>query len=189
MAQPAYLKAYKEYVWGPLDTTDLDAVATEFYATSDRATVILQASALESILQQEIKQRFAQPVSGDLIDRVFEGNGPLATFSNKILMGEALGLFGPLFRHDLNLVRELRNGFAHARHAMTLETPVVAEMCKNLQVPDSKYRQPPFPYLNLFPNPTIAQDERHPRTRFTTACVSMSLWFVRARTDFRKENP
>ena len=109
-----------------------------------------------------------KPLSNDLRDRIFEGNGPLSSFSHKILTGYALGLFGNVFRHDLDLIRELRNGFAHARHPMTLTTPQVAEVCKYLRVPDDeKLRIAPGAYYRLYPELAGSTDQSHPRTRFT----------------------
>jgi hypothetical protein len=115
MPTPAYLRAFKAYLASSPGFFDLPAMELEFYGNiSDRAAVILQASSVENILQSVIETKMRKPLSNDLRDRIFEGNGPLSSFSHKILTGYALGLFGNVFRHDLDLIRELRNGFAHA---------------------------------------------------------------------------
>jgi hypothetical protein len=118
-----------------------------------------------------------RPLSRELSERLFEGNGPLASFSNKILMAHGLSLYGEKFRHDIDLIRELRNGFAHCRHAMTLQTPEVAQVCDNLLLPDDEdFRRAPLSYVNLHPDPRAVADPVHPRTRFTTACHTASVW-------------
>jgi hypothetical protein len=176
MPTPAYLRAFKAYLASSPGFFDLPAMELEFYGNiSDRAAVILQASSVENILQSVIETKMRKPLSNDLRDRIFEGNGPLSSFSHKILTGYALGLFGNVFRHDLDLIRELRNGFAHARHPMTSTTPEVAEVCKYLRVPDDeKLRIAPGAYYRLYPELTVSTDQSHPRTRFTIACHTIS---------------
>jgi hypothetical protein len=119
-----------------------------------------------------------QPLSNDLRDRIFDGNGSLSSFSDKILVGFALEMYGPTFRHDLDIIRELRNGFAHVRLPLTLTAPEVAGMCAHLQLPDHKeLRWLPQAYSEKY-DLEIAADDKHPRTRFTRACHTISLCFI-----------
>jgi hypothetical protein len=186
MATPAYLRAFREFIDRPPQFNDLIAIEIEFYASSDRAAVILQASNVENILQGVIEKKLRQPLGNDLRDRIFDGNGPLASFSHKIMMGYALGLFANMFRHDLDLIRELRNGFAHVRHPMTFTTPEVAEVCKHLQLPDAeKLRRGPKAYYDRYPDSTVATDISHPRTRFTLACHTLAVHFLQLEEDIK----
>jgi hypothetical protein len=182
MATPAYLKAFRDFLVSSPGFGDLPAMEVEFYAGSDRPAVILQASNVENILQSVVEKKMRQPLTVDLRERLFDHNGPLATFSNKILVGYALGLFGSIFRHDLDLIRELRNGFAHARHPMTLSTPQVAQVCKFLKLPDDKKLRATGPqaYYDRFPDLAVAADQSHPRTRFTVACHTISVRLLEA---------
>lgn len=176
MATPAYLKAFKAFLRSRAEFSDLPAMETEFYAGSDRAAVILQASNVENILQGIIEKKMRHPLSNDIRDRLFEGNGPLSTFANKIMVGYVLELFGPLFRHDLDLIRELRNGFAHVRRPMTLTTPEIAEVCKHLKLPDEQsLRVGPQAYYQRYPDLAVVSDQSHPRTRFTITCHTISV--------------
>jgi DNA-binding MltR family transcriptional regulator len=50
---------------------------------------------------------------------------PLSSFSAKIRMGFALRLYGERTFHDLELLRELRNLFAHGKLAIDFNTPGV----------------------------------------------------------------
>jgi DNA-binding MltR family transcriptional regulator len=49
-----------------------------------------------------------------MISNVFEGKGPLATFSAKIEVCAGLGNISPDVRHDLKVVNTIRNEFAHS---------------------------------------------------------------------------
>lgn len=182
MATPAYLKAFRDFLRMRIDPASdpsgVLAIQQEFYGGSDRGTAILQASALETILEDALS-RVMRPLSSDDKGRIFDGQGPLSTFSAKILLGYVLGVYGPKFRHDLDLIRELRNGFAHVRHALTFDIPQISAVCEHLQIPDDEeFRRPPLSYANLHPNPLVSADVNHPRTRFTTACHTISTWLM-----------
>ena len=178
MAAPTYLKDFRAYLDAEPTFSDLPAMEAEFYAGTDRPAVILQASNVENILQSLIVKSLRQPLPSDLRDRLFEGSGPMSSFSSKVLVGHALGLFGPVFRHDLDLIRELRNGFAHVRHPLQLTTPVIAGVCAHLQLPDHEMRRVPSAYGNLYPDIEVVADDNHPRTRFTVACHTISLFMI-----------
>ncbi len=174
MTTPGYLKTFKGFIDTPPDFSHLIAMEQEFYLGSDRAAVILQASNVENILESLLQTKMRRPLSNDLRDRMFDGNGPLSTFSHKIMLGYAINLYGPVFRHDLDLIRELRNGFAHVRLPMTWTSPEVAGMCQHLQLPDSKLRWFPTAYSEKF-DLEIVTDDANPRTRFTRTCHTIPL--------------
>jgi DNA-binding MltR family transcriptional regulator len=56
---------------------------------------------------------------------LFGSMKPLSSFSAKIRMGFALRLYGERTFHDLELLRELRNLFAHGKLAIDFDTPEV----------------------------------------------------------------
>ena len=90
-------------------------------------------------------------------------------------MAFALKLFGEVTKHDLKIIRELRNGFAHNRHPLTFATPEVADMCKHLKLPDTKHKAIPEAYARLAKDKDAAMDNNNPKTRFVAACFTISL--------------
>jgi hypothetical protein len=175
MATPSGRKAFRQLLNSSPGIDDLPAMEQEFYlASSARAAVLLQASLVEDTLRRMIQAKFMAGASADVVIRVFEANGPLSTFSNKIIMGHALGLYGNIFRHDLDIIRELRNGFAHTRRPLEFETKEVTDMCNYLRLPDSKMSQQPPIYSERYPI-TVATDNNHPRTRFTAVCYTITV--------------
>jgi len=106
MTDPAYVKAFKEYTRGDPTKDDLPAMAKEFYGKSTRAVVILQATMVEGILANAIESVLHSDLSKT---KLFDFEGPLGTFSAKIAIAYALGIFGPKTKHDLDLIRRLRN--------------------------------------------------------------------------------
>jgi DNA-binding MltR family transcriptional regulator len=53
-------------------------------------------------------------------------NGPLGSFYSRIAMGYALGIHDNNMRNDLNIVRNIRNAFAHSRKSIQFDHPAVA---------------------------------------------------------------
>ena len=135
----------------------------EFYGESDRACVILQASWTELMVERAVRSRLRGTRSGELFGR----NGPLSNFSNKISMAYSMGIFAEKTRHDLTLIRELRNGFAHCQLPLRFKMPIVKTMCDNMQLPDlDEHRAIP----NILDRPIEGDgqwhDRDHPRERY-----------------------
>jgi DNA-binding MltR family transcriptional regulator len=181
MATPTYLKNFKAFLASSPGFFNDPEMLKEFYAGSDRAAVILQASLVEGILEAILTTKMRPDLPKDLKDRLFDGSGPLSSFAAKINVAYALELFGPVFLHDLNLIRELRNGFAHAQYPMTLSTLEIAEVCKHLRlVDDQKLSIIPLSYYENSPGRAVANDKTHPRTRFTVTCHTIAISLLQA---------
>lgn len=93
-----------------------------FRSESDRACAVLARSLLENQLRDLLSATLSEATPK--ADReLFEGTGPLATFSARIRIAERLGLITKDESHDLNLVRKVANEFAHGLdHEMSFET-------------------------------------------------------------------
>jgi hypothetical protein len=93
----------------------LVALGTE----GERSGVVLGAErvnvALEALLMAFLRPSLTKT------DALFSSDGALATFSRKIELAHRLGLIDSRFRQALDLVRRLRNDFAHATKVETLE--------------------------------------------------------------------
>jgi len=96
-----------------------EAFVAEFKGESDRATVILTAARLDTMLFSILHKHFL-PCSGSH-DDLFENQGPAATFANRIALVHRLGLINDEFARNLHLVRRLRNDVAHETSACSLE--------------------------------------------------------------------
>ena len=81
-------------------------------ATDREIALVLQAW-LEAGLEKELKRRMPN-LGQDMQSELFGGLGPLASFRAKIVIGFGLGVYGPITLSDLNLIKEIRNAFAHS---------------------------------------------------------------------------
>lgn len=92
----------------------------EFKKETDRGAVILAASLFDIQLETLLKDFLIPDHGSD--DELFESTtAPLSSFSAKILMAYRLGLITKRFARDLNLIRKIRNEFAHNIHGCSFE--------------------------------------------------------------------
>jgi len=92
---------------------------------SDRGCAIFSAAILEDGLEQLLRAvcRTDDPVAGKIVDSLFQTYAPFSTFSAKIQVTYALGLIPKDLKEILDLIRKLRNDFAHGKGSVTFQTP------------------------------------------------------------------
>lgn len=119
------------------------SVLEAFKSESDRGAVLVASSYLEAKIGKALREKF---VAGAGMDRLFNGaNAPFGTFSARIAGAHALGLIDDEGFQHLELIRKIRNYFAHELHA-NFDHVVVADRCKALEPkdPDSLAAQKSF---------------------------------------------
>lgn len=105
----------------------------ELEQQTDRGAAIIGSAFLEARLEEAIRSRLVG--TGEPVDALFQGDAPLATFRAKIDMGFAVGLYAQKIHRDLNLIRKIRNKFAHQFGAIAFSTPDIASQCSELWLP------------------------------------------------------
>lgn len=111
----------------------------EIQDSPDRAAAIVAAAILESTLEEGIVNRLL-PMSNSHRATLFGGEASFATFSAKINLGLSLGLYGNKTRSDLNLIRKIRNEFAHYANR-SFAHPEISKHCALI----TEYRTEPEP--------------------------------------------
>ena len=99
---------------------------------SDRAAAIIAAAYLEDSLRYLLTCKCVQLTKSEF-NNLFD-RGPLSSFDSMTKIGYAFGFYGSLFRDDLGIIREIRNGFAHAMVPLSFETPEVVIKVETLKV-------------------------------------------------------
>ena len=98
---------------------------------TDRGCALFAASYLDQALSDLL---FLNLVENKHIDKdLFEGTSPLATFSSRITMAFYIGKLSPQMRRELNLIRKIRNEFAHSAENISFESDAIANRCRELQ--------------------------------------------------------
>ncbi len=111
---------------------DIAKVFEEIQGDSDRAAAITAAAYFEGILTLSLTARFV-PLNSDQKDDLFhDREGALNTLYTKSLIGYAIGLYGRKTLNDLNLIRQVRNRFAHYPGISKFTHPEIGERCEKL---------------------------------------------------------
>jgi hypothetical protein len=85
---------------------------------SDRAVAVLAPAYADALLEDLLR---AFLVAGKSADTLLAVDGALGTFSSRIEVAHALGLIRDATHHDLELLRRIRNDFAHRVDLHSLE--------------------------------------------------------------------
>ena len=102
---------------------------------SDRAVALIAGGFLEDQIAITIEHFFVD-ISEPDVGKLFHGLGPLAGFYGKIIMGFALGIFGPKTREDLETISHIRNEFAHNSDAIDFDSEQIKTLCRKLHFPE-----------------------------------------------------
>jgi len=137
-----YVEAIKEIIMNHPNTelakSELEKIEefqdfrTSLTSETDRGSVLMAAAFIEDKLLQMLKDFMVKNKS--IQKKIFEGNGALATFSSKIQMAYLLGLIPKNIFDDLNILKRLRNDFAHNAKPISFKTDYVKDRCNALQV-------------------------------------------------------
>jgi hypothetical protein len=107
----------------------------------------------------------------DKNEELFGMNGPMGTFDLKVKMANALKIFGPETDANLNLIRVIRNAFAHATIPITFKTSAIIAICECLVVP---FILPPKSIKVVDGKIVDPEEPIEARQRFTTVCENTS---------------
>jgi len=91
----------------------------ELSCESDRAAAILSAAWIDHLLEKRLTLLFCK---GNRKERtkLFEAGGAFATLASKIDAAFCIGWLDPDVHHDLQVIREIRNEFAHQIHGLSM---------------------------------------------------------------------
>jgi hypothetical protein len=175
---PDYVRAFKEYTKSTPTADDIGPMEEEFYGQNDRACGILFGGWIDLALVSAIKSTLRPDLTRILEDSLFDFEGPIRTFSSRINLAYALSIFGEKTKHDLDLIRLIRNQFAHCRLPLHFEIPEVKAVCDHLQIPDTGQATHPFMFASFVRSHELMKtaeynDPKHPKTRFLTCCHSI----------------
>lgn len=110
----------------------------ELGTESDRGVTILASVWIENLLERKLRSLFKEGSSAAR-RKLFELNGPFSSFSSKILAAYSLGWINSDTFHDINLIRKIRNQFAHDLHGLDLESAKIRKLIDEFRVPARHY--------------------------------------------------
>ncbi len=104
---------------------DLKGLAKALLKESDRGCVIFGAAFLDDCLEQLLRTYFRSEDDSArrIVDGLFRSYAPLATFSSRIQLVFAMHILPRTQHHQLELIRRLRNDFAHQHGPIDFDDP------------------------------------------------------------------
>jgi hypothetical protein len=141
-----------------LSSSSFRQAAATFTKESDRGTALIAIAwvddALETCLRAffrdqnpQLRQvrkrvnhekaiRFENGGSGDrhrrIVDALLQPDGPLGSFASRIKLAYLLGIITVSLYSDLEIMRKIRNSFAHGRQTVRFSDQSIRDRCKSL---------------------------------------------------------
>lgn len=112
-------------------------MVAEITEQSDRGAAIVAFAFLDDVLTEVIQSRLHnyKHKGEDVSKFMFQGAGPLATFSARRRLALMLGIIGPKTYDDLARLAHVRNEFAHGRLRRTFKSQRIRGLCEALTTP------------------------------------------------------
>jgi hypothetical protein len=134
----------------------------------DRSFCLLLTAMVENELDRAIDHWIGEQTS-ELRKSLYEQDGLLGNLSRKITMAAVVRIVGPTSHANLNIIRHVRNAFAHAKVPITFKTDEVSAVCADLV------------RINIF-DPSEEPDQAtglSARQRFETVCHETMIRLTR----------
>jgi DNA-binding MltR family transcriptional regulator len=149
--------------WALKSKTELDEIEDLAGGNGDRMIAIVGATLVDDRLGLAIRSRMRRDKT--VAKRLFGVSRPLGTFSTKIDLGYMLGIYSKQGFRELNIVREVRNEFAHQIRSLDFSAETVRKKCMDLHaVEDALNKISSVVSDHSFYN--YREELKLPRTRF-----------------------
>jgi hypothetical protein len=116
------------------DNAEFKAYLREIRNNSDRTACIVLSANLERWLERAILVRIDSNIEDEelLNELLFDRDGSMSTFDRNIRLGRALELYPADVQKLFDVVRRIRNAFAHTAVPLTFETDAIKDQLKKL---------------------------------------------------------
>ena len=120
---------------------------SEFQKETDRGCALVGAALLDNQLENTLRSFFKKNKESE---ELLSANGPLGTFSSRIKLAFCIGAIIDMEYHELEIIRVIRNEFAHGLHGISFETQKIRDLCKNFNsdTPGDISYNPRFQFIN-----------------------------------------
>jgi hypothetical protein len=147
--------------------SDAKGVAKQLLKEGGRGAVLLGAARLDLSLELLLKAVLRPNTGGD--DNLFDNERPLGTYSAKISLAYRLGLIDKHVEHALQMIRKVRNDFAHSFE----DTDLAESAHKNRLLKPYAEAKKGVVWQKL--GPALAGDETKPQELRDFVCLVVTL--------------
>jgi mannitol operon repressor len=130
---------------------DLAKFVEELKRETDRGLPLVGTALIDEKLRDTLEAFLIEKkIAKKLLD---EPNSTLGSFSSRLDMCYALGLIDNYEYNEINLLRKVRNEFAHSKHGISFKTDKIIGLCSTLRsiLPEEDgfpLKDPKFRYMN-----------------------------------------
>lgn len=167
-----------------------DNIFDQLHGESDRGCILVAASilddALGALLQALVQKRpaFTTKRRKELLGFF----GPLGSFSSRIAVAYAFGLIPDWMYKNLELIRNIRNDFAHGYESTDFSNEKLISKVDALKAPDDNIDSLVSKYTDG--KRTVGRDKRvHPLSRTKFVCHALTIYgiLLTARIEEKKD--
>jgi DNA-binding MltR family transcriptional regulator len=132
----------RDYSHLVLTAEEKEAVAAAAHSVEQHPIVmailgyVLVEHELDILIRKKFKKR-----DDDTWGKLQGESGPLRSFSTKISIGHALGIYSDKLQHDLNIVRIIRNAFAHSKKLLDFDDPLIIPELLSAHLVPAKFKK------------------------------------------------
>jgi DNA-binding MltR family transcriptional regulator len=120
-----------------LDIPDLSADSRRFIEDlqkeTDRGAALIGAAFIDNVMESMLRAYFVD--DKEIVDEILNSNDLIGNLSVKGKLAYCLGLIGKENYRDINVIRKIRNEFAHLDKLVSFDMPDVKKLCQVLISP------------------------------------------------------
>jgi DNA-binding MltR family transcriptional regulator len=135
----------------------------------DRACALVTAAICEKRIEQALRKHLLD--NADLMNMLFQPEGPLGAFKPKGALAYAMGLVSAEAFHDIKIIVNVRNDFAHKFTVSGFGDQSISGRCANLKMPDEHYGPMHGPGRKQFRQSRVEEGLKDPRSRYIASCM------------------
>jgi hypothetical protein len=144
-----------------------DALATELHPVT---AAILSAVLVEHELEVELRR--CLKCSDDAWEELVSDIGPFRDFHAKIMMGRALRMYDDGMRLNFNIVRNIRNQFAHSKRLVDFKNELIIKELKKAKPVPGEHK-----YFHF-----VTHNESGPQYAYISLCMLLVVSLMRRGT-------
>ncbi len=114
----------------PISPYSLRQAAAKFNRQSDRGSALIAVAWVDDALEECLRVYFQQDKT--IANLILQPDGPLGSFSSRIKIAYLLGITTASLYADLEIMRRIRNDFAHVRQEVRFNDQSIKDRCKSL---------------------------------------------------------
>jgi hypothetical protein len=112
---------------------DLAIFTKELQKETDRGLPLVAAALIDELLSDTLRSFF---IDNSTHEKLLNGaTAPIGTMSARLNLCHALGLIDDYEKSEAELIRKVRNRFAHARHGLSFGDDAIKGLCSSFSSP------------------------------------------------------